>query len=104
MSMVKHHIDKEIVENLEDGFDNARQFLLEKCNKFSSMVDFTIDFPESHIKEINGARERKISEYVIYARKRIIDLYHVERKFDFELPPQRKFKLLLLKERLSCKN
>ncbi len=104
MSMTKQHVDTKIIENLDGGFDSARQFLLDKSNKFSSMVNFRIDFPEDRIKDINGTRERKICEYVIHARKRILDLYNIERKYKFKISPVRKFKLLLLKERLSCKN
>ncbi len=102
MSFVKQHVDRNILENLEYGFDSARQFLLDKSNKFCNMVDFDIDFDESHIQNIEGARERKVSEYVIFSRKRIIDLYHIETNFKFNIDDRRKFKLLLLKERL-CK-
>jgi hypothetical protein len=104
MSAVKQFIDRSIVEHLEGGFDNARQVLLEKSNKFASMVSIEINFSEDHIKNLTEPRERKVSEYVLHARKRIIDLYHVERNFHFDIEPRRKFKLLLLKERLSCKN
>lgn len=103
MSAVKQFIDRNIIDNLDNGFDIARQQLLEKSNKFAKMVDFDINFTEDQIKNINGARERKVSEYVIHARKRIIDLYNIEINYHFNMVPQQKFKLLLFKEKLTCK-
>ena len=106
VDMVKKHIDLKIMKNLSDGsFDSTRDFLFEKHIKFKKIADID-DLPlsDDDIDSIKDTKTRYLTRYVHHSKKRIIDLYRIERSFRKLNSNQGKiFLLLLFKERMEGK-
>lgn len=87
LNTVQKHIDKRVIESLTDGgFDDARQMLLEKVQKFKDLLkgeSYVFDENtltlEALIQVPNFKRKYWLA-YIFFSKKRIIDLYWVESK------------------------
>lgn len=105
---VKSHVDNTILKKLEEmSYDQVREHLFTTSSKFRDVVATYVDlskftFDESSIDGLEPSRARYLGFYILYANKRVIDLYSVERNYEkFEFSPIKKFKLLLFKEKLE---
>lgn len=108
MSFVFSHIDKKIIEMVDElGYDGIRGFLFDKQllylkmlkSKESKEIDFN---KEIDISEVSEHREKRIVEYVVHARKRIIELYDIENSLSkFGFSPSKTFNLFLLKNKIN---
>ena len=99
--IIRSHIDKKILNRLLfDDPSEVRQYLLEVSSKFISRLPKDTIFTESEFDEKN-IREKYLGHYVIWAQKRIIDLYRIESKDILGLNIDKKFSALLFKERLE---
>ena len=118
---VKNCIDKQIKEHLalhqnttgRYVFDEARQILMEKVRRFREKV-YTMVTDQNYIinedmvervqTDFGGdTKARYFSYYILESEKRIIDLYKIERDYNFGLSPEKTFSLLLFKEKMSPK-
>lgn len=87
LNTVQKHIDKRVVESLTNGdFDDARQMLLEKIQKFKNHLkseNYTFDentLTIEGILQIPNFKRKYWLAYIFFSKKRIIDLYWVESK------------------------
>lgn len=100
---IKRHIDQKIIKNIElIGPDIMRQDLRDICTKMEKNIieksekDDDID----SILKIKDVRSKYLSLYVFFSKKRIIDLYFVEREI-YGWSFKKKFTALLFKEKLE---
>jgi hypothetical protein len=118
LNTVQKHIDKRVVESLTNGdFDDARQMLLEKIQKFKNHLkseNYTFDentLTIEGILQIPNFKRKYWLAYIFFSKKRIIDLYWVENKksllirsfypFSKSFNNIKIFKIFLMKERLK---
>lgn len=104
---VKTMIDNGVLDALsKSGYLDANSYLMARIDRFSSFVPFKIpdDLSEDRIDANLDTRGRMVCKYVIHARKRINDLVYIEKNFNSRFSPEKKFKLLLFKEKLSQNN
>ncbi len=104
MSFIGPHIDGKISDLLGGvGYDETRQFLFDNAMRFSKMLKSDIDFnSDINLDDIKIHRDKRVIEYVIHARKRVYDLYRIEREFSrFGFDPKKTFKLLLLIDKIK---
>lgn len=104
---VKKYFNKRILEELQEGrsYDEVRQDLITKSRNFREKVYNLIDdqnfiINEDKVGTVTG-KAKALSFYVLEAEKRVIDLYQIERDFDFGFDPEKNFKLLIFKERIT---
>jgi len=118
LNTVQKHIDKRVVESLTNGdFDDARQMLLEKIQKFKNHLkseNYTFNMNALTIEgilQIPNFKRKYWLAYIFFSKKRIIDLYWVENKksllirsfypFSKSFNNIKIFKIFLMKERLK---
>jgi hypothetical protein len=99
---IRTHIDNKIIERLSQiGFHGTRQHLLDNSRRFQSRIPEDIELVEEVIEDLKKTRDRYHSHYVLWANKRIIDLYKIEMMNLREFSPSKRFKALLFKEKLQ---
>jgi len=101
---IKRFIDNKILKDLSTGrpIDEVRQTLLNNSKKYKdSIKPFITEFSETEIEKITDVRSKYLSYYILYAQKRIIDLYKVESKDIYGWSQTKKFKAFLFKEKLQ---
>lgn len=105
---VKSHVDNTILKKLEEmSYDQVREHLFSTSSKFRDVVATYVDlskftFDELSIDGLEPSRARYLGFYILYANKRVIDLYSVERNYKkLGFSSVKNFKLLLFKEKLE---
>lgn len=84
------------------GYDGTRNDLQDIISRFAAnVVEHSKESTVSSIEQIKDTRSRYLSFYIFFARKRIIDLYKIEARDWYGWPGDKKFKAILLKEKLS---
>lgn len=99
---IKRHIDQKIIKNLDILCpDIMRQDLRDSCDKMERNITEKSEKDDiESILKIKDIRSKYLSLYIFFAKKRIIDLYFVEREI-FGWSFKKKFKALLFKEKLE---
>jgi hypothetical protein len=99
---IRNHIDRKIEERLPQvGFSETRQHLLEVSRKFLKRIPQDIELKEEVLEQVKHTKTKYFGLYVIWAQKRIIDLYKIEIKDINGFSPAKKFKALKFKEKLQ---
>jgi len=100
---IKNYIDKKIVTNLSTmGYSETRQDLFDIILRFTSSIsENPKEQTEEAIEQLSDARNRYLNLYIFYAKKRIIDIYKIEARDWYGWSGSKKFKAILLKEKLS---
>lgn len=100
---IKEHIDRKILKNLSEmGYDGMRSELLDVISRFNTnIIEPPVEETEQSIEKIVDTRSRYMSFYIFFARKRIIDLYKIEARDWYGWDGLKKFKALILKDKLS---
>lgn len=99
---IRNHIDRKIIERLPQvGFSETRQHLLDVSRKFQKRLPDNIKLVEEELEKIKHVKTKYFGLYVIWAQKRIIDLYKLEMKELGGMSPSNKFKALKFKEKLE---
>ncbi len=98
MGAIEEFIDRKIIEVLVSGrgWDDARTFLYDNYNNYTKSI--------VNLRPDETMRKKKLTEYTLHAKKRILDLYFIEVDWaDSEYDRLKKFRLLLFKEKLEGK-
>lgn len=100
---IKEHIDRKILKNLSEmGYDGMRSELLDVISRFNSnIIEPPVEQTEQSIEKIVDTRSRYMSFYIFFARRRVIDLYKIESRDWYGWDGIKKFKALILKDKLS---
>jgi hypothetical protein len=99
---IRNHIDRKIEERLSQvGFSETRQNLLETSRRFLDRIPQDVELKEEVLEKITHTKTKYFGLYVLWAQKRIIDLYKIEMKDIKGLSPLKKFKALKFKEKLE---
>jgi hypothetical protein len=99
---IRNHIDRKIEERLPQvGFDATRQHLLEVSRRFQKNIPDDVDLKDEVLEKITQNKVKYFGFYILWAQKRIIDLYKIEMRDINGFTPSKKFRALMFKERLE---
>jgi len=87
------------------GYCKMRQELAEKMSQrretvYKMVTDQNFIISEDTVESLTETRPKYFSYLVLECEKRLLDLYKIERDFNFGFRPRKNFKLLLFKEKL----
>lgn len=106
---IKDFVDKVIMDRLPMyGYDGTREHLYNNILNNKEIVkqqlcDNKFTFEPENIEKLSG-RTKYLAYYVFFGQKRVIDLFAIENRLKKrKYSPEKAFKALLFKEKLSIK-
>ena len=103
---IRRYVNNIVLDRIDSlGYDKMRQELAEKMRKrretvYKMVTDQNFIIDNESVETLTESRPKYFSYLVLECEKRLLDLYKIDRDFNFGFQPRKNFKLFLFREKL----